>query len=659
MPLGDRGGDKSEARFCGVETEFSDDIPEVITFNLSTGKFDFVVAPLTDPSYRPSLVPKNSFGSAAPPFAGSDLVLSPSQWSSHVVGKISSWIDLDSEDETVRIDSETTLRQELAWASHLSLQACLLPAPKGSTCANYARCVNQILQDLSNMQLWLRIPLVLHDDDVTSTDSNSATLVDSWETWNSFRLLCEHHSQLSVALDILSTLPSANSLGRWFGESVRAAIVNTDSFLTNGRGYPCLSKRHQMLITRFFNYNIQIIISGNSGHAKASVGVVDSRSGADSQRHPLRPYLEYVGHLYQKLDPLPEQERFELGYRDYLQSPLQPLMDNLEARTYETFEKDAMKYIQYQRAVSKAMLDMIPDNEASVKTLVLMVVGAGRGPLVRASLQASEETGRKLKVYAVEKNPNAVVTLHALVRLEGWEDTVTIVSCDMRYWNAPEKADILVSELLGSFGDNELSPECLDGAQRFLKPGGISIPSSYTSFIQPVTASKLYNDVKAHKDISHFETAYVVKIHNAARLAPCQSVFTFTHPKPADDRESNERYKKLHFTLPNDTGSAMVHGFAGYFDATLYKDVHLGIEPLTATPNMFSWFSIFFPLRTPICVKPGSKLEVDFWRCCGPKKVWYEWCVTSPSPSPIHNSNGRSYWPLLITVRSRKRLNLR
>lgn len=39
----------------------------------------------------------------------------------------------------------------------------------------------------------------------------------------------------------------------------------------------------------------------------------------------------------------------------------------------------------------------------------------------------------------------------------------------MRDWNAPEKADILVSELLGSIGDNELSPECLDGAQKFLK----------------------------------------------------------------------------------------------------------------------------------------------------------------------------------------------
>lgn len=39
----------------------------------------------------------------------------------------------------------------------------------------------------------------------------------------------------------------------------------------------------------------------------------------------------------------------------------------------------------------------------------------------------------------------------------------------MREWNPPENADIMVSELLGSFGDNELSPECLDGIQKFLK----------------------------------------------------------------------------------------------------------------------------------------------------------------------------------------------
>ncbi|XP_077215351.1 SHK1 binding protein 1 isoform X1 [Tasmannia lanceolata] len=654
MPLGQRQGDRSDSRYCGVETEFDDDMPQVLALNLSGG-FDFIAAPLIDPNYRPSLVKNDGSGAGALPFAGSDLVLTPSQWSSHVVGKISSWIDLDSEDEILRMDSEIALKQEISWASHLSLQACLLPSPRRSSCGNYARCVNQILQGLNNMQLWLRVPLEkseLMDDD--TGDENCDRLsggreLDTWEWWNSFRLLCEHHNQLSVAVDILSSLPSANSLGRWFGEPVKAAIIHTDSFLTNSRGYPCLSKRHQKLMAGLFNHSVQILISGKLIH---NISLENSESLPANHndnhvegiaRHPLKSYLDYIGYLYQRMDPLPEQERFEFGYRDFLQSPLQPLMDNLEAQTYETFEKDTVKYSQYQRAVYKALLDRVPDEKASTTTTVLMVVGAGRGPLVRASLQAAEETGRKLKVYAVEKNPNAVVTLHSLIKLEGWENIVTIVSSDMRFWDAPEKADILVSELLGSFGDNELSPECLDGAQRFLKPDGISIPSSYTSFIQPVTASKLYNDVKSHKDVAHFETAYVVKLHSVARLAPSKPVFTFTHPDHSTN-QSNQRYKKLKFEMPSDTGSVMVHGFAGYFDATLYKDVHLGIEPTMATPNMFSWFAIFFPLRTPVCVRPGSPLEVHFWRCCGSTKVWYEWCVTSPSASPIHNPNGRSYW---------------
>ena len=41
---------------------------------------------------------------------------------------------------------------------------------------------------------------------------------------------------------------------------------------------------------------------------------------------------------------------------------------------------------------------------------VVMVVGAGRGPLVRASFAASKACGHAIKVYAIEKNPNAVVT---------------------------------------------------------------------------------------------------------------------------------------------------------------------------------------------------------------------------------------------------------
>ena len=129
--------------------------------------------------------------------------------------------------------------------------------------------------------------------------------------------------------------------------------------------------------------------------------------------------------------------------------------------------------------------------------IIIMVVGAGRGPLVHASLNAADELNRNVKMYAVEKNPNAVITLkHIVLSNERWSNgRVTIVSGDMRKWKAPVKADIMVSELLGSFGDNELSPECLDGAQSFLKDEGICIPQNYTSYLAPMMSSKLWNGV--------------------------------------------------------------------------------------------------------------------------------------------------------------------
>ena len=107
-----------------------------------------------------------------------------------------------------------------------------------------------------------------------------------------------------------------------------------------------------------------------------------------------------------------------------------------------------------------------------------------------------------------------------------WGESVRLFFGDMRNFDLPEKVDILVSELLGSFGDNELSPECLDGAMRFLKrehasldssvgthlypAEGISIPASYTAHIAPLSSSKLFNETRTTKDVKAAETPYVV-----------------------------------------------------------------------------------------------------------------------------------------------------
>lgn len=68
-----------------------------------------------------------------------------------------------------------------------------------------------------------------------------------------------------------------------------------------------------------------------------------------------------------------------------------------------------------------------------------MHVCAGRGPLVRASLAAAKEAGRQLRIYAVEKNPAAIVHIQSMVNAEGWHDKVTIIAQDMRSWDPPEK----------------------------------------------------------------------------------------------------------------------------------------------------------------------------------------------------------------------------
>lgn len=155
-------------------------------------------------------------------------------------------------------------------------------------------------------------------------------------------------------------------------------------------------------------------------------------------------------------DPL---EQFAGSYMDYLQAPLQPLMDNLENDTYEGFERDPVKYRQYEEAIYQALCDRAADNNSNNnRPTIIFVCGAGRGPLVEGCIRAARRADKPISLTAVEKNPNAFVILQERKAVE-WGDAVDLVFSDMRSFRPAVQADIIVSELLGSFGDNELSPE--------------------------------------------------------------------------------------------------------------------------------------------------------------------------------------------------------
>ncbi|KAJ3485793.1 hypothetical protein NLJ89_g11868 [Agrocybe chaxingu] len=427
--------------------------------------------------------------------------------------------------------------------------------------------------------------------------------------WDVIRSMCDYNPRLTLTLDLTPALPTTlGVLSKWAAESVRHVFLPSSTFIANTKGYPVLPKPTQQFIRDSMIHQPTIILAGvGEGH--------HSRGGEAA-------YTQYVRHL-EKTSPAVQAvkkegtvENFAKGYQDYLQAPLQPLMDNLPSITYQTFEQDPVKYALYEEAMYRAFLD-----HSAGENLVVCVAGAGRGPLVARCFKALNRAQREATVMAVEKNSNAFVTLQERKHRE-WGDSVYLIFGDMRVIDVPLKADILVSELLGSFGDNELSPECLDGAMRFLKLNGISIPSSYTAHLAPLSSSKLYNEARSTKNEKSLETPYVVMFQAVnilsgtkatidGRCGPqVQECWEFEHPRRdavLDARglpftnSHNARSATMRFYIPH---AGTLHGLAGYFEAVLYGNVGLSIHPHRkdqVSKDMLSWFPLFFPFKvTPI-----------------------------------------------------------
>ncbi|XP_063695873.1 protein arginine N-methyltransferase 5-like [Culicoides brevitarsis] len=587
-------------------------------------KFDSVVVNITHPLFKREFE-KEKLRDEHQLFTRSDLILSPSEWLDQVVLKLSSDLELDSEDDAIRKHSEKVLMQELNMASHLIQNGYVLMELKPGNSTNLARSIMQ------SSKCVILVELPMTDIRLTTLsrrkDLNTEELLgeDPWERWNRFRCHADFSSKIRLSLTLTEDLPSTEEIKRWLGEPVECINIPDYLFLRNHQNYPVLSRPHQQILAQFLKFNVHLMIQTNDEY----------------NQH----YVEYLDYLARQKF---KRNDMMAGFDDLLQIPLQPLYDNLDSYTYEVFEKDPVKYKKYQEAVEAALVDRVSDKDLPSKVSVVMIVGAGRGPLVRAVINASKKTGRKVRIYIIEKNPNAIITLHSL-RNEIWKDAdIQIFSKDMRECEPPEKADIIVSELLGSFGDNELSPECLDGAQKLLKPDGISIPCSSTSFVNPVMSSKLYNAIrlidrmyhprdKNASVVANFENNYVVYPKNVYHIDDPKPLFTFVHPNH-ENLIDNSRFASLEFTSKV---HCVLHGFIGYFETVLYKDIILSINPFTHTAGLSSWFSFLLPITEPQQIAAGQKITANFWRCTSSHKVWYEWSVSSPQISHIHNSGGR------------------
>ena len=163
---------------------------------------------------------------------------------------------------------------------------------------------------------------------------------------------------------------------QWFAEGVNYFIINCDIFLTNSKNYPILSKAHQSILRRHMRVlNTTIILEGErstvNNNKNKSIQDIEYNNMYDEvitnnnlnnhrmhgQHSNILYYSQYLQHLRDSVIKLNEKEIYEKSYWDVLQTPLQPLSNNLDYSTYETFETDPVKYVKYEEAIVKALQD--------------------------------------------------------------------------------------------------------------------------------------------------------------------------------------------------------------------------------------------------------------------------------------------------------------
>ena len=237
---------------------------------------------------------------------------------------------------------------------------------------------------------------------------------------------------------------------------------------------------------------------------------------------------------------------------------------------------------------------------------VVLDLASGTGILGLLACQAGA-----VRVYAIESGDIAGLA-RRLADENGYGDRITIINEHSTRVQLPEPVDVIVGDLAGRFGFEAGLFEILsDARRRFLKPGGVFMPSTVEMWVAPVEAAEVRPQVD-------FWSNPVAGLTFGAAHAIARST---GYPRRFDPEDLLARGLPITSArLADDTrtlsGSArfiisrraIMHGLAGWFSATLAPDVALTNAPGAA--NRINRRNVFFPLRDSAAVEAGDHVSV-------------------------------------------------
>jgi len=264
---------------------------------------------------------------------------------------------------------------------------------------------------------------------------------------------------------------------------------------------------------------------------------------------------------------------------------------------------------------------------------VVLDIGAGTGVLSFIALDAGAA-----RAYALERSP-VIEVGRKIADANGLAGRVTFIQGDARLAVPVEKVDCLVGDVRGTLPLLEDNIDVFETVRdRWLRPGGATIPLEDQMFVAPVSARVPHERVVGWSQ-PRPEASYHAARHFAAnafaRTSLAKDELLAGEQPFGSIRYGDETPRKLgksmRFVIEKD---ASLTGLGAWFRGTLAAGITIDTSP-SSPPTIYA--QCFFPLSEARPVRAGDQIavEIGVYRT-GAEPIW-TWRVESvdpPSPSP-------------------------
>ncbi len=221
---------------------------------------------------------------------------------------------------------------------------------------------------------------------------------------------------------------------------------------------------------------------------------------------------------------------------------------------------------------------------------IVVDLGTGSGVL---ALFAARSGARR--VIGVDINPLCVSYARHAAEINDLSSRTEFVESHFAEFVPSERADVVICEMLSSMMLVEQQVEaCAHAVQKVLRHDGAILPRNATVYLVPVECPHLLDRFGVHA--LRFPLVPQTVDRGAARdLSDAAVLATFDFGAPAPVSVD----KKIEFeAVENGT----VHGFVGFFEASLTRDIRLFPED--------GWRDLLLPLAQPVEVRTGDDIAV-------------------------------------------------